>query len=295
MKKIGIIVDGSSTLTEKDLKRLDVERVYFRIFNNKTNEEFTDGNIELDYIKKTHEEGIPFKTSCTPPGEVLDKIDKMLKEYESIIIIPMCQGISSQANNMKLYAEDYPGKVFVANPKMMNTAIDYCVERIRQLEKENKNAEEIVKIINEETSNIGTIFTCQSWRTMAGSGRFNSMVGNILDKLGIYPIICLQHESPKFYGICKSFTKTVEKMVNKFMKSNNVESIADLELVALYDSLLEDKYKELFLNILSKKFNINKEDIPIIQNPKVITVYTGVNAVGVTLRIKNKKLKNKKK
>ncbi len=67
--------------TDKDFKRLDVNRVYFRVFNTKTNEEFTDGNIDIDYIKKTHEQGIPFKTSCTPPGEVLDKIEEIYLHY----------------------------------------------------------------------------------------------------------------------------------------------------------------------------------------------------------------------
>ncbi len=295
MKKIGILVDGSTTLTDKDFKRLDVKRIYFKVYNTKTNEEFLDADLDLDYIKKTHEQGIPFKTSCTPPGEVLDKFDEMLKEYESIIVFPMCKATSSQANNIKLYAEDYPGKIFIVEPKMMNSALDYCIERARQLEKENKTVEEIVNIINKESDDIGTVFTCQSWKTMAGSGRFHSLVGNILDKLGLCPLICLQYESPKFYGMCKNYNKSIDKMVNKFMKENDVESVDDLEIIALYDSLLEDKYKDLFVDYLSKKFNIDKKDIPIRLNPKAITIYTGINAYGITFRIKKRKSKDKKK
>lgn len=162
MKKLGIIVDGSICFDEKQLKEYDLKRVVFKIMNTKTNEEFDDDKIQRQYIKESIEKGETFKTSCTPPGDVLDLLDSMVKEYESIIIFPMAQGISSQANNMRMFAEEHPGKVFVAKARMMNAGIEYCVKLARKLEKEGKSGQEIVDIIDSQSDSLATIFTCQS-------------------------------------------------------------------------------------------------------------------------------------
>ncbi len=125
-KKIGIMVDGSCTLTEKELKKFDAKRLDFRILNTNTNEEYKDTLEGLDQIvKKSLEKNEVFKTSCTPIGEIIVAMEEMLEDFDQIIVLPMHKCISSQYNNIKSEASEYPGKVFVIDATMMNNEIDY--------------------------------------------------------------------------------------------------------------------------------------------------------------------------
>lgn len=286
-KKIGIIIDGSTSFTEKEFKKYDLKRIYFRVINTATNQEFKDDDsLTYDYIKQSLEAGNVFKTSCTPIGEIMDEFESALEEYENIIVFPMHKGISSQANNIIAEASEYNGKVLVVDPNMMNREIEYFIIKARELEKQGKSAEEIVEYINEKSKKTATIFTTQSWDGVKGSGRFSTLF-KILDKLKIFPIICLEQEAGKFYGFAKDYLNSIEKMVEKFMKENKIKDINKIELMALHGSLLEEKNAKFFINWLSKKFNINKEDILYELCPKAVTVYTGINAYGISLRIKD--------
>jgi fatty acid-binding protein DegV len=57
--------------------------------------------------------GQSFKTSSTPLGILINKIEEMLEKYEKVVFFPICAGLSTQYNAAKMIEEDYNGRFVV--------------------------------------------------------------------------------------------------------------------------------------------------------------------------------------
>ena len=79
-------------------------------------EMFYEGvNLTHEEFFKRMEEGADITTSQPSPGEVTDFWDKLLKEYDEILYIPMSSGLSGSCQTAIMLADDYDGKVQVVN------------------------------------------------------------------------------------------------------------------------------------------------------------------------------------
>ncbi len=289
MKKLGIIVDGSSSLTKEEFKKYDVKRAYFRITDLLNNKEYKDDeSITTDIVDEQFEKGNYLKSSCVPLGEMMEAVEEMLKEYEEVIIFTIHKYISSQWSNCQIVKEEAPDRIFIQKGNIMNWETKKFIIMARELSKQGLKANEIMEIINKESDNTATIFTCETWKGMTQGGRFSKLAGRILDKVSAYPIISLQHESPKFYGLSRDYHKVIDKMIEKFIKENNLESINDIEEVSLYSTGLDKDKEDFLINHLAKKLKKPVEQIEISSNPIVVYLQTAKNAYGIGLKIKNK-------
>lgn len=290
MKKLGIIVDGSSSLTKEEFKKYDVKRVYFRINDMLNNIEYKDDDsITTDIVDKEFEKDNFLKSSCVPLGEMMDVVDEMLKEYEEIIIFTIHKHISSQWSNCQIVKEEAPDRIFIQKGNLMNWETKKFIIMARELSNKGMKAKEIVELIDKESERTATIFTCNTWKGMTQGGRFSKLTGKILDKVKVHPIISLQHESPKFYGMSRDYYKVIDKMIEKFMKENDLKSLDDIEDFCLYSTGLDKDKEEYFLNHLSKKFNKPVEKIDVSSNPIVVYLQTAKNAYGIGIKMKEKK------
>ncbi len=285
--KIGIIIDGASSMPFSDYKKYDVKRVYLRIIDLKKNIEYKDDeNLKDEFIYESLKNGTSFKTSCTPIGELYDAVEELLKKNDEVIIFTIHKYISSQYDNCKMVASEYPNKVFVVNGNNMDRDYEYFVQKARELANQGMDAKSIVEQIDNESKYFATLFTCETLKGLESSGRFGRLMGKILDKLKMHPVINLQNDKPSFYGFTRDYYKAIEKMVNGFIKENKLNGIQDIEEVTLYSTLLDKDKEDYFVQWLSNKFNLPKEQIRISSNPLVVCVYTGINAYGIALKIK---------
>ena len=80
-----------------------------------------NGEMFYEGVNLTHEEFLngwkkaDITTSQPSPGEVTDFWDKLLKEYDEILYIPMSSGLSGSCQTAIMLADDYDGKVQVVN------------------------------------------------------------------------------------------------------------------------------------------------------------------------------------
>ena len=88
MKKIAIVTDSNSGITQAQAKRLGIEVIPMPFF--------IDGKLYLEDITLTQEEfyqhltqDSDISTSQPAPGEIMELWDSLLEEYEEIVHIPM--------------------------------------------------------------------------------------------------------------------------------------------------------------------------------------------------------------
>ncbi|HCR82314.1 MAG TPA: DegV family protein, partial [Lachnospiraceae bacterium] len=114
MKKIAIVTDSNSGITQKQGKELGVFVIPMPFF--------IDGELFLEDITLTQEEfykrlgeDSDISTSQPSPGDVLELWDSLLEKYDEVVHIPMSSGLSSSCETAVTLSQDYGGRVQVVN------------------------------------------------------------------------------------------------------------------------------------------------------------------------------------
>ena len=114
MKKIAIVTDSNSGITQSAAKELGVFVLPMPFY---INEELFLEDITLtqeEFYKKLKEDA-DISTSQPTPLDVTELWDKVLKEYDELVYIPMSSGLSNSCETAMALARDYEGKVFVVD------------------------------------------------------------------------------------------------------------------------------------------------------------------------------------
>ena len=114
VKKIAIVTDSNSGITQKQAKELGVYVLPMPFtINGQTFYEDIDLTQEQFYEKL--EEGADIATSQPTIESVVGLWNELLQTYDQIIHIPMSSGLSGSCATAMAMAQDYEGKVFVVD------------------------------------------------------------------------------------------------------------------------------------------------------------------------------------
>ncbi|MCP4355746.1 MAG: hypothetical protein GY793_08995 [Proteobacteria bacterium] len=106
--------------------------------------DYADG-IEITtqgvYDKLTLETEV--RTSASAPGEVIDEFERMSKEFDQVIVYPLSSGLSSQTNNLKMFAKDFENIHVIDSHGLSEINVTQC-EKAEKLAAEGSSIEEIV-------------------------------------------------------------------------------------------------------------------------------------------------------
>lgn len=129
MKKIAIVTDSNSGITQKQGKELGVFVIPMPFF--------IDGELFLEDITLTQEEfykrlgeDSDISTSQPSPGDVLELWDSLLEKYDEVVHIPMSSGLSSSCETAVTLSQDYGGRVQVVNNQRISVTQVQSVQTI---------------------------------------------------------------------------------------------------------------------------------------------------------------------
>lgn len=126
MGKIAVLTDSNSGITQEQAKELGVYVIPMPFF--------IDGQQYFEGINLTQEEfyeklknDADISTSQPSVGELQDEWDKLLKEYDEIVFIPMSSGLSGTCQTAAMLSDDYDGKVQVVNNQRISVTMRQSV------------------------------------------------------------------------------------------------------------------------------------------------------------------------
>ncbi|MBQ4045829.1 MAG: DegV family protein, partial [Lachnospiraceae bacterium] len=113
--RTAILTDSNSGIFQKEAEELGIFTIAMPVI--------IDGAIRFEGIDIDEREffalmssGRNISTSMPSPGEVTDMWDKILAQgYDELVYIPMSSGLSNSCQAAKALADDYDGKVWVAD------------------------------------------------------------------------------------------------------------------------------------------------------------------------------------
>lgn len=213
MGKIAIVTDSNSGITQSQASEYGVYVLPMPFY--------IDGELYLEDISLNQEEfyhklehDAEISTSMPAPGDVMDLWDKLLKEYDEIVHIPMSSGLSGSYAAAVSLAEDYDGKVQVVNNQRISVTQRQSVLDAKVLADKGWDACKIKEYL-EETKFDSTIYiTMETLKYLKKGGRITPAAAALGTLLKLKPVLQIQGEKLDAYAKCRTLKAAKATMLD---------------------------------------------------------------------------------
>ena len=114
MGRIAVVTDSNSGITQAEAKELGITVIAMPFYIHGETY-YEDVNLTQEQFYEKLAEGGEISTSMPAVGDVTGLWDRLLKEYEAIVHIPMSSGLSSSCETAYMLSQSYDGRVQVVN------------------------------------------------------------------------------------------------------------------------------------------------------------------------------------
>ena len=147
MSKIAIATDSNSGITQAQGRELGIFVMPMPFYIN--DELFLeDITLSQEQFYQRLEEGADVKTTQPAPGDVLELWDRILKDYDELVYIPMSSGLSSSYETAVMLAQDYGGRVQVVNNQRISVTLRQSALDAQALAAAGRSAAEIKALLD---------------------------------------------------------------------------------------------------------------------------------------------------
>ena len=210
MAKIGIITDSNSGITQRQADELGIFVLPMPFM---VNEEtfFEDISLSQEEFYERLANGDDVVTSQPSPESVMNLWDKVLKEYDEIVHIPMSSGLSGSCQSAMMLAQDYDGKVQVVNNQRISVTQRQSVMDAVKLAGQGKNAAEIKDFLEKDKFNSSIYIMLDTLYYLKKGGRITPAAAALGTLLKLKPV--LQIQGDKLDAFAKARTTSQGKTI----------------------------------------------------------------------------------
>ena len=288
MSRVVVVTDSNSGITQAEAKELDVVVMPMPFY---INEEMFYEDIDLTqeqfYAKLA--EGGDIKTSMPLVGDVTDKWDELLKEYDEIVYIPMSSGLSSSCETAYMLSQDYDGKVQVVNNQRISVTMRQSVLDAKAMADSGKTAGEIKDILEDEKFNSSIYIMVDTLTYLKKGGRITPAAAALGTLLKLKPVLQIQGEKLDAFAKARTVKQAknimIEAMKSDFQKRFDSPDGTKMNLEIAYT--FDKEAAEAFKAEVQEAFPNNE----IVMNPLSLSVscHIGPGALAIAC---SKKINN---
>ncbi|MBQ7217999.1 MAG: DegV family protein [Ruminococcus sp.] len=217
MSKIAIMTDSNSGMAPEEAKALGVHMIPMPFYID--DELFFEGvSLSQEEFYEKLENDHEIHTSQPSPADLLFLWDECLKEYDSVVYIPMSSGLSSSCETARMLALDYNGKIEVVNNQRVSVTQRQSVLDALELGKAGKTAEEIREILERERMESSIYITVDTLQYLKKGGRITPTAAAIGTVLGLKPVLQINGEKLDAYAKVRGKKAAKETMLNAMKK-----------------------------------------------------------------------------
>ena len=252
MSKVAILTDSNSGITQAQAKDYGVFVIPMPFY--------IDGQLYYEDIDLTQEQfyekltqGGEITTSMPITGNLMDTWDKLLKDYDEIVYIPMSSGLSSSCATAKMLAEDYDGKVVVVDNQRISVTQKLSALEAKKLADLGKSAQEICDALMEIKS-LSTIYiTVDTLEYLKKGGRLTPAVAAIGSLLKIKPVLSIYGEKLDKYSMARTMKQAkqimidaLKKDIKNVIKTDNIDDVV-ISIAHTQNQEAAEKFREELL------------------------------------------------
>ena len=182
-----------------------------------------DGREYLEHIDITSDqfyarqlEGAEIHTSQPSAGDVIDLWEKLLKDYDEVVHIPMSSSLSGSCQSAQLYARDFGGRVHVVDNQRISVTQRQSALDAKALADGGASGAEIRRILEETKAESHIYIMVDTLKYLKKGGRITPTAATIAGVLNIKPVLQIQGGKLDAFAKCrgvKSAKKTIIRAV----------------------------------------------------------------------------------
>ncbi len=227
--KVAIVTDSNSGITQSESTVIGAF-VLPMPFIVDEEEYFEDINLTQDEFYKKLEADADISTSQPAIGQVTELWDKILKEYDEIVHIPMSSGLSESCNTATRLAEDYNGRVQVVDNHRISVTQKQAVLDAVKLAKQGKNALEIKDYLLKTAKDSSIYIMIDTLKYLKKGGRLTPAAAAIGTLLRIKPVLQIQG------GKLDAYAKVMNPQIGKQKMIAAIKKDLETRFAKLYNN-----------------------------------------------------------
>ena len=284
--KTAIITDSNSGISEQEAGRLGIYVVPMPVIINNTIL-FENKNILAEQFFDSIKRGDRVTTSQPSLADIMQMWENLLDEYEELVYIPMSSGLSSSCMTAKGIANEYDGRVYVADNHRISVTLKQAVLYAKRLADKDVRGSEIVSALEREAYDSSIYLAVDSLEHLQRGGRISPAVRMIGTALNIKPVLAIYGNRLEPYANVRgSHMKCLTKMTCAL--KNSVNKLMDYQpekmvYIGLAGAGIEDSVRDECMKIIQYEFPraVTYYD-PL---PLSICAHTGPGAIGIGMSV----------
>lgn len=279
-QKIAFVTDSNSGITQRQAAEYGVH-VLPMPFMIDDETFYEDINLDQKGFYEKLEGGADVVTSQPSPDSVLTLWEKLLKDYDEIVHIPMSSGLSGSCQSAVMLARDFGGKVQVVNNQRISVTQRQSVLDAKLLAEKGESAARIKEILEQDKFNSSIYIMLDTLYYLKKGGRITPAAATIGTILKLKPVLQIQGEKLDAFAKARTTNQGKQIMINAIrndMETRFGGARADnIWLQVAYTK--DDKAAEQFAEELKERFG----EFDMVCNPLSLSVacHIGPGALAV--------------
>ncbi len=281
--KIAILTDSNSGITREEADNLNIYVLPMPFY---IDDEvfFEDIDLTQEEFYKRLEDNCKITTSMPVVGDLLDKWDKLLEDYDQIVYIPMSSSLSSscQTAHMLSLDDEYEDKVFVVDNQRISVTMRESVLDAKYLAEKGYNGEDIKNILEDHKRDSSIYISLVTLEYLSRGGRLTKGVAALGNILRIKPVLQIQGGKLDTFARGRTLEQCKQTMISAIKEDiknrfDNDPSIVEIAIAHTDNEEEAIKFREEVLEIWP--------DREIVINPLSLSVacHIGPGSLAITV------------
>ncbi len=224
-------------------------------------------DLDRDFFFQKQQEGAVITTSQPAPADLTGLWDKLLENHDGVVYLPMSSGLSSSYATACILAEDYDGKVVVADARRISVLLWQAVLDAKLLADRGLSPQEICRRLEENALHGSIYIVPTTLEYLKKGGRLTPAAAAIGTVLNIKPVLQIQGGGVDTYAKVRGTKQAIDKMfaaldhdLDTRFAGKKVRVFAaysgDSTVGEDWKARMEDRYGERFVRMDTLALNI---------------------------------------
>lgn len=213
MSNVAVMTDSNSGITQDEAKKLGVTVMPMPFF---INDELFLEDITLsqeEFYNKLMDDNVEIHTSAPSPNDFIETWDRLLKDYDQVVCIPMSSGLSSTCSTAMMLSQDYEGKVFVVDNQRISVTMRQSVLDALTLAQAGMNGQEIHDALMANKWDSSIYIMVDTLKYLKKGGRVTPAAAALGTLLRIKPVLQIQGEKLDSFAKARTVKQAQKIMI----------------------------------------------------------------------------------
>ncbi len=214
MQTIGVVTDSHGGISVEEAKNLEVKVLPMPFYFG--DECYYEGvSITRSEFFERLEAGENVSTSQPSPEAVMDIWRESLKEYETILYMPISSGLSGSCDMAIMLSkeDEFAGKVFVVDNGRVSTPMHRSILDALELIEEGYDAKQIQEILEASRDKMAIYVAVETLEHLKRGGRVTPATAALGTLLNIKPVLKFDVGVLETYKKCRGMKKARREML----------------------------------------------------------------------------------